>query len=210
MHAYALHSGATCPVLPCPYFRYGHDERHSSRRDEGHGASGSGRRDERSSKGEVARPERDGRGEGGRPDRDGGREADHHHDRPPRPPHHHHEPRGEHARSAGPGRPEGGRRGGRGRDRDREGEERGGKEVWGKPEEEEPPPAPAAPVAKPNMELSGKLAAETNKVGGGSWRAWRLPLLLGCRVDPCCCPQIVSCGAVGDSSMLEDFTTEPH
>ncbi len=67
----------------------------------------------------------------------------------------------------GPPRDRGGGGGGRGRGGDGyRGQGRGGfREVWGKPEDVAPPPPPPAVVVQPVMELSGKLAAETNKVG---------------------------------------------
>uniref|UniRef100_A0A383VTK4 FHA domain-containing protein n=1 Tax=Tetradesmus obliquus TaxID=3088 RepID=A0A383VTK4_TETOB len=46
----------------------------------------------------------------------------------------------------------------------------GGKQRWGKPEDwsDDEPPPPAAPKQAPNMGLSGKLAAETNRTADGS------------------------------------------
>ena len=66
--------------------------------------------------------------------------------------------------------------GGRGRG----GDDRPPKEVWGKPEDN----LPAAPVVevKPVLELSGKLAAETNKVGS---REQCSEVLQHCCVGPC-------------------------
>ncbi|KAJ9520161.1 hypothetical protein QJQ45_030085 [Haematococcus lacustris] len=93
---------------------------------------------------------------------------------PPGPPDRPHEgwrqpgpddgPRGRgHDHGAGPRHGGRGHRGGAGDDGVPRG--KGGKEVWGRQEEQGGAPPPAV-VVQPVMELSGKLAAETNKVGG--------------------------------------------